>query len=93
MDIIADAASIERFCADPSLQSFLVSVNQLLARDEHHSLSPSSDPFADCDSLELVLLGLHVEALGAELTPGIEASIASLEDVHRHVLRQLDIPS
>lgn len=91
MDIGIDQEAVAALTADSSLASFLAVINNMLDRGDHERLSEDSDPFELCDSLELVSISLYLESLGAEIPPGMEASIDSLADVHQHVLRRLGL--
>jgi len=73
------------------LQEFVGQVNGILDREDHQRLQASSNPFSECDSFELVVLALFMEAQGGELPPGIEDSINSIADLHAHLIRRLGV--
>lgn len=93
MNATPDPAAITAFMADPSLDSFLQTINDHIGRDGETAppLGGGSNPSRECDSLELVSLSLYLETLGAEVPPGMEASIDSLADLHQHVMRRVGL--
>jgi hypothetical protein len=86
-----DQERIEAFLRDPRLATFVVQVNQVLGLEGSRQLDADSDPFSECDSLELLMIDLYAEGLDAPLLPGMEETIVSLRDIHSHVCRRLGI--